>query len=430
MVWAYPSVHPTGTTIYEWQKTWNGYTIFGIPARPGEPVVARLIDMNGKIVHTWEGVHGMPYKILPGGFLMGPETFFTPTNNVVQVDWNGNVVRRFPNVDEHHDFQREPNPVGYYVPGMDPMVDGGETLILGNDEDKKDNIVIMDWDGNVIWRWDGVDHIDEIKPGQPLDINTASWLGPNKWYDAGDERFHPDNIICDNLVGDVIFIISRATGAVVWKLGPDYTDAPELVRFGLGEQSGDPQRGNFVGGMLHHAHMIPKGLPGQGNILVFNNGSPFSIVTEFDPTTLEVVWEYSGEALGYGQSHSLAHSFCSPTAGSAQRLPNGNTMITESDTGRIFEVTPALETVWEYINPFPEFFTLPGQKKSPFIYRAYRVPYDWIPQLVPPSELPVTPPAYGTYQIPPSPMPSNTRSTPVRPPDRSPGAERVSFSMS
>ncbi len=47
-----------------------------------------------------------------------------------------------------------------------------------------------------------------------------------------------------------------------------------------------------------------------------------------------------------------AWNFFSPRMGNAQRLPNGNTLITESSFGRFFEVTREGEVVWEYVNPF------------------------------------------------------------------------------
>ena len=265
LLFAFPTVYPTGTTLYQPEKCWNGYTILSTVVRPEVPTAVRLIDMNGNIVHTWDSIHAMPAKLLPNGDVLGRSTSFAPSYEVLQVDWDGDVVWSFPNNTQHHDIQREGNPVGYYAPGMESMVDGGKTLILGDDEDGLDNIVEVGWDGTVLWRWDGADHIDEIKTGVPLDINTASWLGPNRWYDAGDERFHPDNIICDNLIGDVIFIISRETGGIVWKVGPDFVDEPGLKRLGLNVASG---RGLFVGGMLHHAHMIPRGLPGEVEGLV------------------------------------------------------------------------------------------------------------------------------------------------------------------
>ena len=47
-----------------------------------------------------------------------------------------------------------------------------------------------------------------------------------------------------------------------------------------------------------------------------------------------------------------ASRFYSPFVSSAQRLPNGNTLITEGSDGRIFEVTRNHELVWEYISPY------------------------------------------------------------------------------
>ncbi len=69
---------------------------------------------------------------------------------------------------------------------------------------------------------------------------------------------------------------------------------------------------------------------------------------------------------------------------SAQRLPNGNTLITEGADGRIFEVTSEHEIVWEYISPY-----YGKGRNHNMVYRAYRLPYDWIPQLPKPEERPI-----------------------------------------
>jgi hypothetical protein len=72
--------------------------------------------------------------------------------------------------------------------------------------------------------------------------------------------------------------------------------------------------------------------------------------------------------------------------GNAQRLWNGNTHITESATGRLFEVTPAGEVVWEYILPwFAEYpdaaarRTGPGRLNS--VFQTWRYPADQLPWL-------------------------------------------------
>ena len=65
---------------------------------------------------------------------------------------------------------------------------------------------------------------------------------------------------------------------------------------------------------------------------------------------------------------------------SAQRLPNGNTFITEGGTGRLFEVTKDGELVWEYYSPYDGGGSgLPGLGAGNPVYRAYRIPYQWIP---------------------------------------------------
>ena len=84
--------------------------------------------------------------------------------------------------------------------------------------------------------------------------------------------------------------------------------------------------------------------------MLFDNGchrrvpSPsYSRVIEADSATSQIVWEYRGDP---------PISFYSYRIGGAQRLPNGNTLICEGAPGRIFEVTPGHEIVWEYISSF------------------------------------------------------------------------------
>jgi outer membrane protein assembly factor BamB len=77
----------------------------------------------------------------------------------------------------------------------------------------------------------------------------------------------------------------------------------------------------------------------NGRLLLFDNlGSPTeSRVLEYDPTTQAFPWSYSGEN---------AKPFLSKLRGMSQRLPNGNTLIVNSDAGKILEVTRDKELVW------------------------------------------------------------------------------------
>jgi hypothetical protein len=110
---------------------------------------------------------------------------------------------------------------------------------------------------------------------------------------------------------------------------------------------------------LDQPHM-PTMLEG-GNILIFDNGSlrGFSRVLELNPLTEEVVWKYQAQP---------ATDFFSELRGSNQRLPNGNTLICESERGRVFEVTRSGEIVWEFWNPE----IIEGKRKR--IYRFLRLP--------------------------------------------------------
>jgi len=82
----------------------------------------------------------------------------------------------------------------------------------------------------------------------------------------------------------------------------------------------------------------------NGNLLLFDNlGNPDeSSVIELDPSTGTTRWAYRG---------STTAPFFSKSCGTAQRLPNGNTLVTESDNGRAFEIDADGEIVWEFFNP-------------------------------------------------------------------------------
>jgi hypothetical protein len=121
--------------------------------------------------------------------------------------------------------------------------------------------------------------------------------------------------------------------------------------------------------------MIERGYPGEGNILVFDNGLKNlyryreSAILEIVPPEKSLAWVYRDEF------------FFSSQAGTAQALPNGNVVITSSRGGRIFEINRTGEIVWEYVPPY-----LP--------IRSIRYPYDYCPQfagLGKPSEIPVVP---------------------------------------
>jgi arylsulfotransferase ASST len=433
------SVFPTGTTIFDPDRTWSGFTVLSPLAMQAVPV----IDMNGTIVKRWEGFNnsaGGPARVMPGGYVIAASGARPPNQEsleLVERDFDGTVLWSFSHNEEitaadgkkiwaarqHHDWQREDFPAGYYSPESAPNPQNNDrTLLLTHATHVKpavadvtiedDRLIEVSRTGEVLWAWMASDHIDEfklspearavIKAGPAsngpagaagrrtfdwLHVNSAHYVGPNRWFDAGDTRFAPTNVIISSREASLLAIVAR-DGHIVWQIGPDYSASEELraIRQVIGQ---------------HHAHLIPKGLPGAGNVLVFDNGgssgygffSPIapdgrgglarstSRVLEINPVTLELVWSYTNPR------------FFATNISGAQRLPNGNTLITSGPTGRIFEVTKEGAIVWEYIWPYF------GANNQNSVYRAYRIPYAWISQLPAPKERKVTPPAPGDFHV-------------------------------
>jgi hypothetical protein len=115
----------------------------------------------------------------------------------------------------------------------------------------------------------------------------------------------------------------------------------------------------------HHAQMLPN-----GNVLIFDNGChrrrgpTFSRIVEVDPATDAIAWSYVNPTLV---------AFYSFMVSGCERLPNGNTLVTEGASGRLFEVTAEHEVVWEYVSPW----TLPSTfGPTPAVFRAYRIAAD------------------------------------------------------
>jgi hypothetical protein len=432
---AAPSVYPTGVTIYDPARAWNGFTVLS----PLATQAVLVIDMNGNVVKRWDDFNnsaGGPARVLPGGSVIaasGARPPYQESLSLVQRDFEGRVVSSFDHAEQielpgrgtvwsarqHHDWQREDFPAGYYSPEAAPATTGSNTLILTHTHHtvpavadvtlEDDRLIEVAPDGRIVWEWTAGEHVDELGFAPDaraairqaadvnaargsfdwLHVNSATYVGPNRWFDAGDRRFAPNNVIISSRQASLMAIVAR-DGSIAWRLGPDFSATEELrkIRQIIGQ---------------HHAHLIPNGLPGAGHLLVFDNGGSSgygfagpiapngvgafaratSRVLEIDPVTLELKWSYT------------APRFFSTNISSAQRLPNGNTLITEGAGGRLFEVTADGTIVWEYMNPL-----FAGPRGSNDVYRAYRLPYGWIPQLSQPVEKAVTPPPLGDFTVP------------------------------
>ncbi len=329
---------------YDPNRCWNGYTVFSFEAGPPQ---TRLIDMNGRVLHTWRQ-RCERAKLLPGGnLLMTGET----RHQVLELDWRGRLVWEYLAPGPvHHDATRLDNGntvLLYREPVPEEVRQRSADPERRNVRIESDAILEVTPDGEVVTDWHQYEHfdIDWYKPANRLNpdwthTNTINCLPANRWFDAGDPRFKPGNYLISMRSLDTIMIVDRDSGEITWQYSGDY-------------------RGGLSG--PHEPYMIPPDRPGAGHILIFDNGVEeahhgASIVLELNPTTNRAVWTYE------------ANDFFSGYRGTVERMPNGNTIINEADHKRMLEVTADGEVVWEYR-------LTPRWRAG----RCHRVPYDRVP---------------------------------------------------
>lgn len=341
----------TGLTAHDPARAFQGYTLYTPMLGNG---TVYLLDMQGEVVHTWK----LPYR--PGlyGYLLDNGHLFYSgkvmedlerfeawarfkAGVALEADWQGNVLWEVKHPDHHHDARKLRNGNVIFlclrpVPEeLHSKIKGG---LPGTEIDGKiyaDYLLEVTTSGEVVWEWRSWDHLDFDTEVITLQDRREEWTHGNTVAEMAD-----GNLIVSFRNISTVAVIERSTGNVRWKLG-----APPLA------QQHDP-----------------RSLP-SGNILIFDNGmhrrdhpAAYSRVIEVDPRSGEIVWEYHDQSL---------FDFFSPYISGAQRLPNGNTLICEGCCGRIFEVTPEREVVWEYINPH---FSLEAGRPglNNWVFRALR----------------------------------------------------------
>ena len=345
---------PTGLTYHRPGSSTKGYTLLA----PHGDSSAYLIDMDGRVVHRWrfEGIRPGFGRLLDDGHLLmtgsDPELPDPPPDeptkppppferhvtrlggyhtNLVEVDWDGNVVWEYENRSQHHDFFRFANG-NTMVPVWVELSDELHRRVRGGHRRPRerlprllgDDLVELDHDGNEVRRIHVWELLDPVK--DPINPTLRRWewthLNSIDVNDAGDVLFSARS-------NDRVGVISAETGALAFRFTQTRAQ--------------------------HHATWVDG-----GNIQVFDNGADSSRVIEIDPSTGDVVWEYHGMP---------RYQFFSGHISGASRLWSGNVLVCEGTSGRLFEVTRDQTVVWEWINPFVNY-----RKGEPTvsIYRAYR----------------------------------------------------------
>jgi len=384
---------------------YNGYTLFA----PMHETTTYLIDICGVVVHTWESAYhpGHGTYLLENGHLIhagmvGSMDFSPPSTGgvVEELDWEGNVVWSYTYCDDqrclHHDIEPLPNGNVLMVAWekktvAEAVAAGRDPSNLAIDQLWPDHIIevepVLPEGGNIVWEWHLWDHlIQDFDPAQAnhgvvadhpelFDVNGA--LAGDGSPDTGADLSHVNSIDYNPDLDQILISVHRYNEIVVIDHATTTAEAAGHTggRYGRGGDAlyrwGNPRMygaGDLADQQLygqHHAHWIPPGLPGEGNLLIFNNGLSrlFSSVDELTPAAdasglypLTPGADWGPSALVWQYTDPTPTDFLSPVVSGAQRLPNGNTLICDGQGSVFFEVTAEGREVWRYRAPANVYF--------------------------------------------------------------------------
>ena len=337
-----------GVIRYDEERTCPGARLYTVPMLAR----AELIDEQGRILRRWQGPAGDRWQrseLLDDGHLLvigaegqgwrtadgsGRSNGSDPpdgpipgsTRYIMRWDAQGRAIwtRRLP---AHHDIERLEDGRLLTLTCRDREISLDEGTVVVRD----DYLTLLDQNGQILEArsiLDAVLRAPDRFPLQPvapvesngmsrmdlLHANSVEWIRHQHLF-ARDPLYGPGHVLVCFRHQDRMAIFDWEENTVIWAWGQDFLSGP------------------------HDARVLEN-----GNILVFDNGlvRGRSRAVEIDPLTEEVVWEYRARP---------PKSFFTVGRGSAQRLPNGNTLLAESDRGRALEVTPDGQIVWEFLCP-------------------------------------------------------------------------------
>ena len=419
---------PTEVVHWDADKAYSGYTIVS----PSRVDGVYLIDMSGEVVKYWPDLTGL--YLAEDGTLVGGKR----GAGFVEVDWDGNVLWEYSETREsyhpHHDDLRIYNAAldqytRLFIANVDLSHD--EVIALGADparaeryEDvQMDAIVEVDREGNVVWEWHFSDHLIQDRfPSKKNHVGEGRTLADHpgrmdiNWGVPSVDYMHSNGIDYNPELGHIaissnrffeIYIIDHDGTFVAGDPGESRRLAAGeagdfLYRFGNPANYGQgdfpyysdkewfilPYAGHRQIGGNHDIQWIKDGLPGAGNLMLFNNGmsvpraqrdrdaqSEILVINPYldgdgvdrghyvDPP--EAGYTFIPEVDARGRSPPVTRwvstqivdayrpldAFVSYHGSGVQRLPNGNSLVSLARPGRLVEVAPDGEVVWEYVNP-------------------------------------------------------------------------------
>ena len=422
-----PTAKTVGLLLNE-PEAFDGYTLFN--RRLHETIY--LIDNQGRVVHRWElDAETLFARLLENGNLLTVSRYDSEVSDryVTEADRNGDTLWKCPQVPMHHDVLKMPNGNVLLLSQQgktaeEAIAAGANPDFIGADGLMAPHIIEVKPTGptncEIVWEWSTWDHLiqdfDSSKANygvvaehpELIDLNfrlseAASRPNPTNWIHSNGIDYNPelDQIVLSPRHFSEVWIIDHSTTtaeAAGHSGGKGGKGGDLLYRWGNPRawRAGTPADQQLF--WQHNPQWIAPGLPGAGNILIFNNGDEYadfrrgySSVDEIAPPVdganyrldsdlayapVEPVWVYTA---------ATPSDFYAAYISGAQRLPNGNTLICDGVHGTLFEVTPAGKTVWKYVNPMTGNGPLLQGESVPIIkemlanhmFRAYRYAPDY-----------------------------------------------------
>jgi len=323
-----PAPRREGVTVHRPERAAEGLNFY----TSGHAAEALLMDMQGEVLHRWCASFESLWPDSPAvaghpGRKYFRRAHLSPNGEVIVI-FEGLGIAKLDRASRplwaralaaHHDLEVLPDGEIYVLTRETSVREGlhhGKPFL-------QDFVSILDAEGRQTRRISLLDALLESPyrdlyrdgGGLPHDLfHTNSLQGLDGRSAGRAPEFRTGRVLVSMPELDAIAVVDLELARVVWALRADF----------------------------RYQH-DPEQLAG-GNLLLFDNGGSRgrSRVLEIDPIRSASVWSY-GEAPG--------QPLFSECCGTAQRLPNGNTLVTESEAGRAFEVTPEGEIVWEFYNP-------------------------------------------------------------------------------
>lgn len=416
-----------GTTSIS-KNAYNGFTLITAHNE------TYLINNCGQVINQWTSSFppgNAVYlredgSILRAGRTNSSDITFGGQGGVVEIfDWDGNLTWQFfydnPQMRQHHDVYPMPNGnvlilAATVMTNTEAIQAGRNPTLLSQSVLFNEQIIEVEPmpsnQGNIIWEWNINDHLvqdfDNTKDNygdvslnpNKMDINFVNGgTGGANWLHINSIQYNEalDQIIVSSRNLSEIFIIDHSTTTLeaATSSGGTYGQGGDLLY-----RWGNPQsyrQGAEADRQLygqHYPHIIPENLTDEGKIILYNNGNgrdpEFSEVfiitppqtspgfytyttnTSYGPVSPEYIYEDPNDQTNFF-SHILS---------SAQRLPNGNTLICEGNFGHIFEIDSNENIVWDYISPISNNTgTIGVQGSSPpsgnVLFRAIKYSLDY-----------------------------------------------------